>query len=314
MKTLLLSMVLLMAACVASAGEVVEILRDPYFQNGFEVVHPDTKQVCRTDKSTEDGPEPAWQIAQWSTRFNLQDTLRRRDLDNGAIAFTDETKYVEFRHEDGMLVLGLDSVEEYQVKFREKTEGWPHLLVQQNFQSPFLGRFKSLKLSFDAKILEAENIEDRDKGYDPGLHAAQFQVFFIVKDDLPDSPGRHDFYWHGVPLYDSRKPFHEESLHVDHNPDMPEAQRRSIFVPSSREYIGDQPSLQSGRWISVEADLLPLIQDGLAKAKARGAFAKSPDTLDAYRLVHINIGWEMPGLARAKGAIRKLSLVGEMKN
>ena len=147
----------------------------------------------------------------------------------------------------------------------------------------------------------------------PARHASQFQIFFVVKDDKINSPGRHDFFWHGVPIYDSRKPFHKESLHIDFNPDMPENSRRSIFVPSSREYTGDGPSLHKGEWVCFEADLLPLFQQGLLNAKAKGALAKSPDSLDAYRITHINIGWEIPGLAKVKGAIRELSLEGELK-
>ena len=296
---------------IAHADECVTILRDQSFQDGFAIVDPATKQVCRVEKHLDDGPEPAWEIAQWHTRFNLQSTLKRRSMENGAMVFDDETKLVEFRHSDGMLILGLDSITEYHGAFREATQGWPHLLVQQSLNSPFLGRLESLTLSLEARILEANNIEDAEKGYDPGLHAAQFQIFFIVKDDQPDSPGRNDFFWFGVPLYDSRKPFHDESLHVDFNPDMPQAGRRSIFIPSSREYFADRPSLHEGTWIKIEADLLPLIADGLAKAKARGALADSPGTLNAYRIVHINIGWEMPGLSKAKGAIRGLSLIGK---
>ena len=311
MKEIVCFLVLMVG--VAQAGELAEIFPDQEFQDGFRIIDPTTKKVCRSVKSVEDGPEPAWRIAQWGTRFNLEDTLKRRDLDNGAIVYEDETKYVEFRHTDGMIVLGLDSITEYEGKFREATQGWPHVLVTQNFQSPFLDTLKSLSLSLEAKILEAENIEDPDQGYNPGLHASQFQVFFIIKDDKPDSPGRKDFYWHGVPLYDSRKPFHAESLHVDHNPDMPVADRRSIYVPASGQYLGDRPSLHEGGWVKFEADLLPLIEQGLAKARAKGAFANSPTTLDAYRITHINIGWEMPGLARARGAIRNFSLVGELK-
>jgi hypothetical protein len=311
MNGLVLAVFLLAGAM--RAGETVEILRDPAFHDGFRIIDPDTKEVYGVIKSTEGGLEPAWKIAQWGTRFNFKDTPNRRELESGAIVLEDETKYIEFRHEDGMLVLGLDSITEYQGQFRDKSRGWPHLLVQQNFKSPFLDRFESLILSLEAKILEAEDIENPEQGYNPSLHASQFNIFFVVKDDQAASRGRHDFYWHGVPLYDSRKRFHKESLHVDFNPEMPEANRRSIYVPSSQEYIGDGPSLHEGEWVRFEADLLPLVERGLANAKAKGAFADSPDTLDAYRIVHINIGWEIPGLAKAKGAIRNLSLVGKLK-
>ena len=311
-----------------------EVLADPHFLAGFRIIDPSTRKVCKRVKSAEEGPEPAWAIAQWNTRFNLADTLERRRLPNGGVLFEDDTKYLEFHHEDGMLVLGLDSMKEYEGKFRDATQGWPHLLVQQTLKTPFLDQLKSLTLSLEACILAAENIEDPAKGYNPGLHASQFQIFLIVKDDKPDSPGRHDFYWHGVPVYDSRKPFHEESLHVDFNPDMPQANRRSIYVPATSEYLrenGDrhvsapvghsacanprfltsQEPPTPTRWVRFEADLLPLIQRGLTKAKAKGALAHSRGTLDAYRITHINIGWEMPGLANAKGAIRGLSLLGE---
>ena len=306
-------LLLMLASGAAKAGEGVEVLADPGFQQGFLLLSPATRKICGSVKGSKNGVEPFWKLAQWSTRFPLQGTPARRAEDDGGLVCEDETKYVEFGHEDGMLVLGLDSVREYEGHFRDGNQGWPHLLVQQDFRSPFLGRFQSLTLRFEARIIEAENIEDPDRGYDPGLHASQFQTFFIVKDDQPDSPGRGDFYWHGVPLYDSRKRFHQESLHVDFNPDLPEASRRCIFTPASRRYLGEGPSLHEGGWVRVEADLLPLIQEGLAKAKAQGALAQSPDTLGAYRIVHINIGWEIPGLAEVKGAIRGLSLVGEWK-
>ena len=311
MKTIL-PIALLFIQCLTTA-ETIEIMPDQKFQNGFRIIDPKSQKVDHIEKTSPDGPEPSWRIAQWSTRFPFPDTMKRRELENGAIIFEDETKSVEFHHEDGMIILGLDSITEYEGKFRDKTQGWPHILVSQNFKTPFLSKFKNIKLSFEARIIDAENKEDPAEGYTPSLHASQFQIFFIVQDAHPDSVGKNQFYWHGVPLYDSRKPFHKESGHVDHNPDMPEAGRRYIYVPNSEDYNETGVSLQSGKWVKHEADLLALIKQGLEKAKDAGAFPDSPVTLDHYKITHINIGWEMPGMAKARGALRNFSVLGELK-
>lgn len=64
-----------------------------------------------------------------------------------------------------------------------------------------LDRLARIDLAIDVRLA---SFEDRMGGQaDPSLHAAQFQIFLIVKEVAPGARG--DFFWFGVPFFDSRK-------------------------------------------------------------------------------------------------------------
>ncbi len=93
---------------------------------------------------------------------------------------------------------------EYRGRARRAGEPWPNLLVEQDAaRIVALERLSSLDLELSLRLASfADRMDGRG---DPSLHAAQFQLFFIVKEVAPGAEG--DFLWFGVPSFDSREAF-----------------------------------------------------------------------------------------------------------
>jgi hypothetical protein len=64
--------------------------------------------------------------------------------------------------------------------------------------------------------------------------------------------------------------------------------------------------LKSGKWVTIEKDLLPYIKEGLKEAVKRGYLSNS-DPKD-YAVVNMNLGWEILGTFDAAAEIECLAI------
>jgi len=78
-----------------------------------------------------------------------------------------------------------------------------------------------------------------------------------------------------------------------------------IFQPAGMRYT--DASLHDGDWVTIDADLLPLIHEGLKSAWDAGFLADSRRESD-YRLGGMNMGWEVTGPLDAAVQVRGLHL------
>jgi hypothetical protein len=144
--------------------------------------------------------------------------------------------------------------------------------------------------------------------YDPGLHAAQFQMFFIVKSIRPRSADRGNYYWFGVPFYDSRHDIPPAFMAADAG--KKDATGKFIYTVAG-ETLGEA-SLKTSQWVALDVDLLPHIVQGLREAVKR-EYLKDSGPHD-YAVANMNLGWEIPGTFDAAVQVQDFEVLAVLKD
>ena len=286
------------------AEEPTALFRDLAFRRGFLLSHPSSEKGRAVEQILDVGDpaiSPVWRLCQWATRLTLAGAPLVR-LPNGDLSRENETKRVVIGGggpESPDLVLEIRGGEEYQGRARRSGEAWPHLLVEQDAgEIVTLDRLASLDLEVTLRLsMFRERMEGRA---DPSLHAAQFQLYFIVKETAPGTKG--DYFWFGVPFFDSRHPIPPPYRAKDVGKD--DATGKLIYAIDGREAV--PAPLADGKPVTVRKDLLPFIRRGLAAAVEDG-FLKDGDP-GRYAVVNMNLGWEIPGAFDAAMEVRGLSI------
>lgn len=286
----------------AEPGIGLELLRDPGFELGFTVLgaQPGVGEIGRFRTATVPGA-PIWELAQWHSRVPFTNFVAP---DAGSLCVSNEAKWLLLeRRPPGppRLTFGVDSRSEYAGQLRRSSsEPWVHLLVQQEVENaPSLAELAELRLRFEACLNHAETF--RPQGYTRSLHAAQFQIVLTLNNARHDSPGFGDYLWFVVPVYDDRYDVPPEYIARD----FAVTKGKLIYNPGAAA-LGLSP-LRSGEWRTVELELRSWLELALKAAWSKGYLHDSRDPFD-YRVTHLNLGWEVPGLNRVEMNLRGLSL------
>ena len=287
------------AAEPPAPADGIELLQDPAFRRGFTLLRPEPgrKVPCGIVAGPETG-KPAWQVAQWSARhpFDAATAVVRGDGDT--IRLANGGRALAFGGADGVLSLAVRASAEYGDRPRARGEPWVHLLVEQPVESlPRLSGLASLHLHLEARRALAGLA--RAAGHDPRIHAAQFQVFLSVQNREKGAPGFGDYHWFGIPVYDNRHRVHQTYAAPD------SGTGKFIYTAASGHFT--RGSTHDDGWVTFDGELLPLIREGLATARARGFLKASADE-SLFRVAAINMGWEVPGTFDVEMEIRRLAL------
>jgi len=280
-----------------------ELIRDPHFRGGFLLLNPKPGQRVINGELAGGEPsfKPVWDLAQWSSKFPLAAAPAQRQT-NGALCFTNAAKQVvvgELGGDKADLVLGVNASVEYGNRARQEGEPWVHLLVQQEIgEPPSLAELGAAQFHVAARLLRSRAVKTPD--YSPGLHAAQFQVFFTVQNRNRQSPGFGRLLWFGIPLYDDR-----HRIPVGHKSKDTAGSEMFIFTPAGVTFT--TASAHDGGWLTVDKDILPLMREALETAWARGFLTESRAVGD-YRITSLNLGWEVPGIFDVEMQVRDLGL------
>ncbi len=288
----------------AKAEERIALFEDTSFRRGFHLAFPSSAKGRAVEKvlpGSDAAARPAWRLCQWATRISLAGAPRVLGP-NGAVSYTDETKRVVLGGSAAGgpdLLLDLRAGAEYEGRVRAAGEAWPHLLVEQDAIRVIpVDRLARLELEVDLRL---SAFADRMAGQaDPGLHAAQLQLFLIVKEVAPGAPG--DFLWFGVPFFDSRQDFPAPHRARDGGKD--DATGKLIYTIDGREVLASP--LGRGDRIAIRKDLLPAIREALAYGVEHRFLANGDP--GRYAVVNMNLGWEMPGAFDAAVEIRGLAV------
>lgn len=283
----------------APAG--TELLRDPAFRRGFVLLRPEPGRKVKDGvlRGPGDG-EPVWQLAQWSSRhpFDSETPAERRA--GGAIRLANPGRTLVFGGDDGVLSLGVNAAAEYADRPRAKGEPWVHLLVEQPIDAaPRIGDLSSCRFHLEARLVKAALV--RPDGHDPRIHAAQFQVFLTVQYVEKGKPGHGDYLWFGIPVYDNRRRTSPAYAAPDSG-----GTGKFIYTAASERFTAG--SAHDDGWVTFEADVLPMIRDGLAAARGRG-FLRDLGDDTVFRITSLNMGWEVPGTFDVEMQVRRMSLV-----
>ncbi|MBM3878365.1 MAG: hypothetical protein FJ387_01380 [Verrucomicrobia bacterium] len=281
-----------------------ELIRDARFQHGFLLLEPKPGQrVVYGEALDVAAPaKPAWDLAQWSSKFPLAASRSPRS-DDGLLSFTNLAKRVCVGRPgspQGDLVLGVNARAEYGNRARQtQQEPWVHLLVQQSLADlPSLVELSSCHFHLQARLTRSELFRTDD--YTPSRHAAQFLVFLTVANRNRTSPGYGQYYWFGIPIYDDRNrmvPSYQAQDFGD----------TKMFIYTLASDAFAQESTHGGQWVTFARDLLPLLWQGLEAGSRAGFMQGSRDATD-YCLSGIVIGWEVPGVFDVEVQLRSLSL------
>jgi hypothetical protein len=285
-----------------------DLFADPQFRRGFVLSYPDSSKGRAVEAVLSLGDAnnvPAWRLCQWATKYSLASTPCTQGAD-GDLLYENEGKRVLVGGPGSPnrdLILEVRGGAEYGDRARRSGESWPHLLIEQDavVLRP-LDALDAIRFSMSLRLLHCERRMPADQ-YDPGLHAAQFQMFFIVKNIAADSPDRDNFYWFGVPFFDNRCDVPPEYMAKDVGKG--DATGKFIYTVAG-EAVGVTP-LKNGRWCQLDTDLLPFIRDGVQEAVKRGYF-KDADP-HHYAVANMNLGWEIPGAFDAAVQFKDLSIV-----
>jgi len=280
-----------------------ELIRDPDFRRGFTVLQPQPGK--RVPYGVLHGHEsslaPVWDLEQWSSRHPLA-IAAPESVADGSLRYSNVAKTVMLGaagSDQGDLGLAVRASVEYGARARTSGEPWVHLLVEQRIANPpSLAELSAARLHLEARLNASER--RAMPAYSPGLHAAQFQIFFSVQNLNRQSPGYGKYLWFGIPIYDDR-----HRVAPSHKAQDTGGTSMFIYTPSGDVFTAQ--SAHDREWLTIDKDLLPLMREGLEYAW-RHNFLKGSQALADYRIAGMNVGWEVPGIFDVDLAIRRLSL------
>ncbi len=288
------------------------LFADLQFQRGFKLKYPSAAYGRQTEAVLDLGKadnQPVWRLAQWGTKYSLAKAKCQKQP-NGDLIYENEGKKVLVggaRSANRDLILEVRGKAEYGDTPRKQGESWPHLLVEQDaiHKCP-LSQLAELNFHVLLKLLHFEDHISKKK-FDPGLHAAQFQMFFVVRNLDTKSKDYNNYFWFGVPFFDSRYDIPKSHQARDVGKD--DATGKFIYSIDGRE-VNTLP-LKTKQWITFQKDLLPYIKQGLQETGRRG-YCTDTDPAH-YAVVNMNLGWEIPGTYNAAIQVRDLQIAAILK-
>ncbi|MBN2132695.1 MAG: hypothetical protein JW741_24555 [Sedimentisphaerales bacterium] len=297
----------------ACAAEERSIFQDMQFRRGFLLSYPSSTRGRSVEAVLDLGQSdarPLWRLCQWATRYSLAGVPCVRGGDGDAWYENPGKKVLVggANSANRDLVLEVRAGAEYGTRARRPGEGWPHLLVEQDAAVVYrLDELQAIAFEIGVRLLYCKS-HMTEADYDPGLHAAQFQMFFIVKNVNPEAQDHGDFFWFGVPFHDNRHDVPPAFMAKD----VGKSDATGKFIYTIAGKAAGVTSLADGRWLTAGADLLGHIKAGLREAVKRG-YLNSADPRD-YAVVNMNLGWEMPGTFDAAMQVRDLHIRAVLKD
>jgi len=285
-----------------------ELILDNHFHQGFTLWKPAPGQHVANGemKGFDSGTKPVWGLAQWNSKFPL-DNPALREIAGDVLICSNAAKTVTLGKPGtppADLSLAANSFVEYGATARKAGDSWVHLLVEQEFNPPApIEKLRAAGFHLEARRLHSRNLHQGD--YSPAIHCAHFQIFFTVQNRNPQSSGFGDMLWFGIPVYDNRNRIPKEHKAKDFNPKVSGGTEKFIFTPDGSTFTPD--SAHDGQWITLDKDLLPLMHEALTLAWARGFLPGSRNPADYY-FGGMNMGWELPGTFDVDMQVRNLSL------
>ncbi|HLB75368.1 MAG TPA: hypothetical protein VJJ98_15205 [Sedimentisphaerales bacterium] len=288
------------------------VFLDTEFQRGFLLSHPDSSKGRAVEAVLDafsSNDKPVWRLCQWATKRSLAGVKPARNS-LGDVIYENEGKKVLVagpNSPNADLILEIKGDSEYGQEARKPGRPWPHLLVEQDAQRIYtLDALDAIALNIGFRILHCrKNMPAAD--YNPALHAAQFQLFLIVKNVEAGSKDAGDYFWFGVPFFDSRSEIPPPYIAKDAGKD--DATGKLIYTIDGRS-VNSTPPINGG-WIEIQQDLLPHIKSGLREAVKRGCLSDSAP--EHYAVVNMNLGWEIPGNFNASVQIRDFNIFTILK-
>lgn len=292
-----------------------EIIRDVAFEQGFDLLTTDTRNgrnlsgVLDYDgqaKPTQD--YRPWMLSQW---WGSQDLINAPYLkgEKGEHIYQNNARRIVVDNKNKTLTLELNSYNDYIELYgrtRNSDEMWSHLLIEQNFkETPKIADLKQLIVHLDFTINKDINMDVGQK-----VPCAQVTWYFTITNvtngdssyESQKNENPNDFFWFGLPLYDSRYDFTEGFQHVDQG--FTGATNKLIYSLSNKNFL-DEP-IEFGKKYSIDFDILPHIKKAYIYGLENGAMQNSK--YEDLVVNYMNLGWENPGSFDSSLTLSNISL------
>lgn len=293
-----------------------ELLSDTSFKKGFDLLTNDTTNgralsgVLNYNGEAE-GESPDWLMAQWWTpdAYNFINSTFTK-TGEGQYDYINESRHLVVDTNKKSITLAQNSYVEYMTKLghsRTGNENWSHFLIEQNFKEP--SKLTGLKHLWAHLEFTLNKSVDMDPGQ--AVPCAQITWYFTITDvrngDSAYESGSNDFFWFGLPLYDSRYDFTSDYHHVDSG--FVGATNKLIYTIGSKNVLPEP--IKIGKKYVIDIDMLPFIKEAFIYGYNNGAMANS-DWKDLV-INYMNLGWELPGSFDVSITLENLSVVAETK-
>ncbi len=292
-----------------------EIMSDTSFEYGFDLLTTDTRNGRALsgvlnyggNAKPHESPRP-WMMSQW---WGSQDGINSpyQQGEHGEHIYQNNARKVIVDSKNKTITLELNSYNDYMELYgrtRNENENWSHLLLEQNFKTlPKLNELEKL-------VVHLEFVLNKDIDMDVGQKVPCSQVtwYFTVTDvkngnsdyesDKETNP--NDFFWFGLPLYDSRYDFTNGFQHVDSG--FVGATNKLIYSLSNKNFLSEP--IKTGKKYTVDFDMLPFIKEAYIYGLKNGAMQNSK--WEDLVVNYMNIGWETPGSFDSSATFSNFSL------
>lgn len=210
------------------------------------------------------------------------------------------SKVLKVNPKTGSVSLNCDASKDYEQPRTSGNDPWVHMLLGQGFyDESFVCDMDELILDISWTLTKMEN--KTGDAYNPSLHAAQFQLFFVVESA---NPAESNGLWFGMPFFDNRE--------TELTPPNGLFDRGTMMYISSMGNAAYMKELATvGKKVEIKHDLLSEIKTALEQAQGKGYMQYS--TFEDLYLVNMNIGWEIPGIFDVGVDIHNFSLKAKFK-
>jgi len=295
-------------------AKTIELLEDKTFSTGFDLLGVSPAEDGRTiQKWLNYGGDAikaernVWYMAQWWTPYDVADATYHEEGDKYIYETESRTIAVEPSN-NGYLRIDLSSAKEYGDQPRVYGQSWTHALIEQSFnESVGMSELSQLIVTLDFNIHYVRNMHEEGT-YNPSLHAAQFLWYLTLRnvvdeDSEYDEVGsRGDYLWFGIPIYDNRSDFIEQSNHIDQG--AAGTTNKLIYSMSSKNYLSE--IIEFDKTYTIQVDVLPYLKDAFIYAINNDLLINCQ--FENMQIGYMNLGWELPGSFEVASTIQNISI------
>jgi hypothetical protein len=313
--TMLLAATLaLTSISTASAGVKQELINDIAFKTGINLQNTDTKApkvVGKIKRATDADTDAMWRLAQWGS---IREQFGAPVVNDKQTCWSNIVKRVCINTKDDGNVEGLslniNSITEWNNKYRTKDQFWPHLLLAQTLKfdkHKAIGNLKSLTFETAFKMPKKTSIEDVSRGYDSNIHATQLLATMIIQNRVKGSVGHGEYFWFVMPMYDSRYDIAPANVKIDRD------KQKFLWIMSQGDVMSTSPKKsKEGTRHYIKYDALPEIKKALQTAITNGVLTNKD--FSVYNVTSLSIGFEAPGMGIHSVDFDKLRLTAKLKD
>ena len=301
-------------------SKVFSILADPTFENGFRVLGMNVNDGGSSGATVLDpldsGGRQYWNLAQWGSRYSFADRAHTslKKLANGVYNLKNTTKEFGIDYNKNMLTFtGITST----TYDSPRTGGdWHHLLIEQSFKTADtkISGLSKVQVSMANRLTYFK--DNMGSAFNPGLHAAQFLMYFMVANNDTNSKDYSNFIWFGFPFFDNRLEWNPPSSMLDRGTNrlMVGIGNEVLYKDNNKNNCWKNGAINAGpdvEWSYFSIDVLPMIIDALDIAHRDGYLKNT--TVDQLAITGMNLGWEIPGSYDVTMEVKDFSILGTRK-